>query len=90
MTAMRPAGRTASAASSRLEYWQDAEAPADPAVAAVAPPPAPPPAPAADPQPAAEAPGDLASRLSHDQLLKLADADRAREAKLAAPRRAEL
>jgi hypothetical protein len=65
-----------------------AEAPADPAVAAVAPPPAPPPAPAADPQPAAEAPGDLASRLSHDQLLKLADADRAREAKLAAQQKA--
>ena len=64
------------------------EPPAEPAVAAVAPPPAPPPAPAADPQTAAESPGDLASRLSHDQLLKLADADRAREAKLAAQQKA--
>ncbi len=66
------------------------EAPA-PAVAAVAPPPpAPPPAaaPAADPTQAPTDSNTLAARLSHDQLLKLAEADRAHEAKVAAQQKA--
>jgi hypothetical protein len=53
------------------------------AVATPAPAPVPPPpAPAADPP--AQDPSSLAARLSHEQLEKLADADRARQAKLAA------
>jgi hypothetical protein len=66
------------------------EAPAPEVAAAAAPQPAPPsPAPAADPQtqPAGD-PASLAARLSRDQLLKLADADREREAKLSAQKAA--
>jgi hypothetical protein len=59
-------------------------APEAPAVAAAAPPPpAPPPAPAADSQ-TAESPQQVAARLSHDQLLKLAEVDRQNAAKASA------
>jgi hypothetical protein len=60
-----------------------------PAAAAVAPPPAPPPAPVAPaPEAAPESQASIAARLSHDQLIKLADADRAREAKVASQQKA--
>jgi hypothetical protein len=85
--ALAAAGVAAFALTTRGHFGA-AEAPAETTVAAAAPPPAPPPAPAADPQPAAESPSDLAARLSHDQLLRLADADRAQQAKVAAQQKA--
>jgi hypothetical protein len=67
-----------------------AEAPAEPAVAAVAPPPAaPPPTPVAEPQPQpAQDTSSLSARLTQDQLDKLAVADKAHEAKMAAQQKA--